>query len=184
MKIIGVNTSPRENSNTSIAVKTALEASEAKGAQTEYFDLSKMNITDCQGDSYCKSHDGKCAIDDDMQKIYKAIEESDAVILGAPIYFGDVNATAKTFIDRLYAYFMFPFTETYGNKKASLIVSQGAPDAEAFTSTMDLQTGGLEALGFEIVDKVAVVDNNVPGAINDKQDQLDLAKSVGEKLVE
>ena len=91
MKIIGINTSPREGSNVRIALENALEASKAKGAETEIFDINKMNITACQGDNYCKSHEGKCAVDDDMQKIYKAIEEADGVILATPVYFFDVS---------------------------------------------------------------------------------------------
>ena len=34
MKIIGINTSPREGSNVRIALENALEASKAKGAET------------------------------------------------------------------------------------------------------------------------------------------------------
>jgi multimeric flavodoxin WrbA len=78
MKIIGINTSPRENSNVRIALVKALEAAEAKGAETEIFDTNKMNIGACQADNYCKAHDGKCPVDDDMQKIYRAAAPSTA----------------------------------------------------------------------------------------------------------
>ena len=131
-----------------------------------------MNITACQGDNYCKSHEGKCAVDDDMQKIYKAIEEADGVILATPVYFFDVNAQAKLFIDRLYSYFQFPFVETYGTKKFAMIVSQGMEDPELFKGTLNKQ--GL----------TVVPDNNIPGVIKDKENQLAQVKAVGEKIVE
>ena len=184
MKIIGINTSPREGSNVRIALENALEASKAKGAETEIFDIIKMNITACQGDNYCKSHEGKCAVDDDMQKIYKAIEEADGVILATPVYFFDVNAQAKLFIDRLYSYFQFPFVETYGTKKFAMIVSQGMEDPELFKGTLNKQVEAFGFLGFDVQGLTVVPDNNIPGAIKDKENQLAQVKAVGEKIVE
>ena len=184
MKIIGINASPREGSNAKIALEAALNASKDKGAQTEIFDINKMNITSCQGDNYCKEHDGKCAVDDDMQQIYKAIEEADGIILSLPVYFFDVNAQAKLFIDRLYSYFQFPFVETYGTKKFAMIATQGTPDPEAFKATLNTQVEAFGFLGFETLGLEVLVDNNIPGAIKDKKDQLAKAKAIGEKIVE
>lgn len=183
MKIIGLNTSPRENSNCEIALKKALEAAESKGAETELINTNKLNITACQADNYCKEHEGKCAIDDDMTQIYKAIEEADGVILSAPVYFFDVNAQAKLFIDRLYSYFMFPFAETYGKKNFSMIASQGTPDDGAFKQTIELQANAFGFLGFEVKDVVILTDNNVPGAVAEKEDQIAKVVELGENLV-
>jgi len=183
MKIIGLNTSPRENSNARKALETALEAAQANGAETEIFDTNKMNIGGCQADNFCKAHEGKCPVDDDMQKIYRAIEEADGVILAAPVYFFDVCAQAKLIIDRMYAYFQFPFTETYGNKKFSLIVTQGTPDKDAFKDVIQTQANAFGFLGFEVKDVEVLVDNNIPGAIESKEDQLEAAKKVGENIV-
>ncbi|MBR3212929.1 MAG: flavodoxin family protein [Methanosphaera sp.] len=182
MKIIGINTSPRENGNARIALVKALEAAEAKGAETEIFDTNKMNIGACQADNYCKAHEGKCPVDDDMQKIYRAIEEADGVILASPVYFFDVCAQAKLVIDRMYAYFQSPFVETYGQKKFSLIATQGTPDADAFKDVIQVQANAFGFLGFEVCDVAILTDNNVPGAIESKDDQIDLAKKVGENI--
>ncbi|RAP46374.1 MAG: multimeric flavodoxin [Methanosphaera sp. rholeuAM74] len=184
MKIVGINTSPRDNSNARIALQKALETAETKGAEITLFDSNKMNITACQGDNYCKAHEGKCAIDDDMTQIYKAIEECDALIFAIPVYFFDVNAQMKLVLDRLYSYFQFPFVETYGKKKVSFIITQGTPDPDAFRQTLEVQFKAFEFLGFELADLVVLVDNNVPGVIEGKEDQLELAANVGANLVE
>ena len=183
MKVIGINTSPRENGNARIALVKALEAAEAKGAETEIFDTNKMNIGGCQADNYCKAHEGKCPVDDDMQKIYRAIEEADAIIMASPIYFFDVCAQAKLVIDRMYAYFQSPFVEKFGNKKFSLITTQGMADKNAFQDTIALQANAFGFLGFDVVDVAILTDNNVPGAIESKDDQLELVKNVGENIV-
>lgn len=183
MKIIGINTSPRDNSNARIALVKALEAAESKGAETEIFDTNIMEINACQADNYCKAHDGKCPVDDDMQTIYAAIEEADGVILATPVYFFDVSAQTKLIIDRMYSYFQFAFTETYGKKRFSLIATQGQPDENAFKDTLNLQASAFEFLGFDVVDVGIFADNNVPGAIESKEDQLELAEKIGENIV-
>ena len=80
MKVLGINTSPRELSNVKIALEAALDAASAKGAETEIVDVNKLTITPCQGDNYCKEHDSECALNDDMQDIYQKIEEADGII--------------------------------------------------------------------------------------------------------
>lgn len=184
MKIVGINTSPREVSNAKIALEKALDTAKVEGADVELIDSNPLNISTCQGDNYCKAHEGKCAIDDDMTKIYKAIEEADGIIFSIPVYFFDVNAQMKLIIDRLYSYFQFPFAETYGTKKVSFIITQGTPDPEAFKTALETQFGAFKFLGFELGDLVVLTDNNVPGAINEKEDQLEQASNVGKNIVQ
>lgn len=183
MKILGINTSPREVSNTKIALETALDAAKAEGADVELIDSNKLNITACQGDNYCKAHEGKCAIDDDMQQIYKSIEEADGIIFAFPVYFFDVNSQMKLIIDRLYSYFQSSYSELFANKKVSFIVSQGTPDPDAFKATLDIQFGAFKFLGFQLGDLVVLGDNNIPGAIKDKEDQLAQAADVGKNIL-
>lgn len=59
MKIVGINASPREESNTRMALQTALEEAERKGADVQIFDTNKMKITPCQGYNACKANGGK-----------------------------------------------------------------------------------------------------------------------------
>ncbi|MBQ6220928.1 MAG: flavodoxin family protein [Methanosphaera sp.] len=184
MKIVGINTSPRDVSNCKIALEKALESAASEGAETELINSNKLNIAACQGDNYCKAHEGKCAIDDDMTQIYKAIEEADGIIFAIPVYFFDVNAQMKLIIDRLYSYFQFPFAETYGTKKVSFIVSQGTPDPEAFKAALEIQFGAFKFLGFELGDLVVLTDNNVPAAINEKEDQIAQVVEVGKNIVQ
>lgn len=184
MKILGINASPREVSNVRIALEAALDAACAKGAESEIVDVNKLTITPCQGDNYCKEHDSECALNDDMQDIYQKIEEADAIILASPIYFCDVNAQSKLVIDRLYSYFMNPkYSELFSNKKVSIIATHGAAPFEAFESSLNTQMAAFEVLGFKTGDIINLEDNNVPGAINDKDEQLQKARELGENLI-
>lgn len=183
MKVVGINTSPREVSNCKIALEKALEAAEAEGAEIQLIDSNKLNISACQGDNYCKAHEGKCAIDDDMTQIYQAIKEADGIIFSIPVYFFDINAQMKLIIDRLYSYFQSSYMEKFASKKVSFILSQGTPDPEAFKAGLEIQFNAFKFLGFQTVDLVVLTDNNVPGAINEKEDQLAQAAEVGKNIL-
>ena len=182
MIIIGIASSPRgEASNSTIALKTALDAAEAKGAEVEIFNIAEMEISDCHGDNYCKAHGDECAIKDGMDPIYEAIKECDALVLASPIYFFDLTARTRAFIDRLYAFYMTPFTENYGARKFSLITTQGMPDESAFKAAMDLAAQAFATIGFEVVDVEAFGDGNQPNSLTDEQ--VEKAKKIGENLL-
>lgn len=184
MKVLGINTSPRKESNVRIALETALKALEAKDVECEIVDVNAMVISPCQGDNYCKEHESQCALNDDMVDIYEKIEEADGIILASPIYFCDVNAQAKLVIDRLYSYFMNPkYSELFSTKKVSIIATHGAAPLEAFEGSLNTQMAAFEVLGFKTGDIINLDDNNVPGAIKDKEEQLQKAREIGENLI-
>lgn len=109
MKVIAVNGSPRKEWNTAMLLESALEGAELRGAETELIHLYDLDYKGCKSCFSCKTIGsksyGKCAVDDDLINIFKEIEESDALILGSPIYFGTVSGEMRSFMERL----MFPY---------------------------------------------------------------------------
>ncbi|HEY3419227.1 MAG TPA: flavodoxin family protein [Methanomassiliicoccales archaeon] len=101
MKIIGISGSPRVDGNTEVLVKEALEGARQKGAQIEFVALSGRKIQGCLACTEC-GRNGKCIIDDEMQDIYPRMMAADGVIIGTPIYFGQMSSQTKAFIDRTY----------------------------------------------------------------------------------
>lgn len=99
VKIIGIIGSPRKNSNTEILVKKALKAAEDAGAQTEIINLGTAEIEPCIACDICKST-GECAIYDDMRGIIGKLQEAHGIIMGSPVYFGNVSSHMKMFMDR------------------------------------------------------------------------------------
>lgn len=102
IKVLGICGSPRQKGNTSLMVKRALEsAGKVKGVQTEFLELSRMKIQHCIGCEACRQKKSLCvAIKDDMKIVYPRLIECDALILGSPVYFGDVTALTKALMDR------------------------------------------------------------------------------------
>ena len=103
MKLVGVVGSPRKG-NTEWMVSKVLEAAEMAGAETELIALREKNIKMCDGCLTCeaggKQREGICRITDDMQAIYQKLVDTDALILGTPVYFELLSGLLKNFIDR------------------------------------------------------------------------------------
>lgn len=99
VKVIGIVGSPRLEGNTKFLVEKALKAAEEEGAETELIHLAKYDINPCKSCMTCRK-EGRCSIDDDMGKILDKIRESQGIIIGSPVYFGDISAQTKIFMDR------------------------------------------------------------------------------------
>ena len=99
MRIAAILGSMREKGNTEILLDVALDEAEQNGATVSKLALREMTIGPCDGCSACFKT-GECVIKDDMEKIYPKLISCDALILGSPVYFGDVTGLTKAFIDR------------------------------------------------------------------------------------
>jgi len=99
VKIIGLTGSPRKDSNTEIYVNKALESAENAGAKTEIINLGSAEIEPCIACDICKST-GECAIYDDMREITGKLIDAQGIIIGSPVYFGNVSSQMKIFMDR------------------------------------------------------------------------------------
>jgi multimeric flavodoxin WrbA len=101
MRVLGISGSPRENGNTDIMIKEALEGARLAGATVEFVGLSGKCIEGCRACPQC-GEGGKCCINDDMQALYPMLTAADAIIFGSPIYFGMITAQTKALLDRTY----------------------------------------------------------------------------------
>lgn len=99
VKIIGINGSPRNEGNTSYLVERALETAKNMGAEIEIIHLGKKKIEPCNACDICKST-GECPKDDDINEILLKLQNADGLIIGSPVYFGNVSSQLKILIDR------------------------------------------------------------------------------------
>jgi len=99
MNVLGINGSPRIGGNTDIVLDKALEGAKTTGAKTDKIILNTLRFSPCQE---CENmpDDGNCIVKDDMQPLYKKVDQADVVILASPIFFGSLSAQTKMMIDR------------------------------------------------------------------------------------
>ena len=101
-QILIINGSPRKSKNCSKIINNIVEKFQINNIEYEVLDIYKMNIDYCTACDYC-CKTGKCRIKDDMTPIYKDIRECDTIAIISPVYWWQVSAQAKLFIDRLYS---------------------------------------------------------------------------------
>lgn len=109
MKVIAVNGSPRRKWNTATLLEKAIEGAASIGAETNLIHLYEHYFKGCLSCFACKKKGGKnyggCVVQDDLTPVYNEIRSARVLILGSPIYFGDVTGEMRSFLERL----LFPY---------------------------------------------------------------------------
>jgi len=182
MKIIGFNASPRKSGNTAWTINKILEGAKEQGAETEAFHAGELNIKPCNGCLGCVES-GNCVIKDDMP--YDALRQAYALILGAPVYMGQMTAQTKVFIDRLFAHitprFSPRFKEEHAGKKLVLVWTQGNPNSEMFKEHFDYTKKMFQMLEFD-VKSMQIVAGTRNSPANEREDLPPVLKEIGASL--
>ncbi len=105
MKVIAINGSPRKTWNTATLLEKALDGAKSVGADTELIHLYALNFKGCTSCFACKLKNGKyighCAMKDDLSSVLEKILECDVLLLGSPIYLGNITGEMHSFLERL-----------------------------------------------------------------------------------
>ena len=147
MKAIGINGSPRKSWNTAILLEKALEGAAANGVHTELIHLYDLNYKGCISCFNCKLRGGKsyghCHVNDELKPVLQKIEEADVLILGSPIYFGNVSGEMRSFLERLmFQYLTYDISHSSLRKKVT---------PTGFIYTMNVPENRLEELNYKHV---------------------------------
>ncbi|MCF8106855.1 MAG: NAD(P)H-dependent oxidoreductase [Desulfohalobiaceae bacterium] len=101
--IIAVNGSPHVGfGNTALMLEMLRPSIEAAAMAFEVINLADKEISYCIGCGLCLEK-GRCWINDDQASIVRQLLQADGVILASPVYFHQVTAQMKTFLDRCLA---------------------------------------------------------------------------------
>ncbi|VBB08820.1 nadph-dependent fmn reductase [Lucifera butyrica] len=154
MYILAINGSPRKNWNTATLLNKALEGAASQGAATELIHLYDLNFKGCISCFSCKLKGGrsygKCAYKDDLSPVLEKIERADAVILGSPIYLGNVTGEMRSLMERM-AFQYLVYDETHSSlvpKKKTI----------GFIYTMNIKEEMLRDWGY---DRVFLANENI-----------------------
>ena len=150
-KIIAINGSPRSGWNTDILIREAAAGAASTGAEVEVIDLYKLEkFTGCVSCFGCKTegHLGQCVCHDGLHEVLEKIRRADGLILGSPVYLGDISAGLRALYERLVFQYITYKTEvrSYNERKISvvLIVTSNVP-AEYDAELLGRYKGTLEA---------------------------------------
>jgi multimeric flavodoxin WrbA len=154
MKVMAFNASPRKKWNTATLIEKAIEGAASQGAATSLIHLYDLDFKGCISCFACKKKGGRsygtCAVQDDLTPIYAEIKEAGAIILGSPIYFGDVTGEMRSFMERLlFPYIVYahnPQTLFPGKIRTAWIYTMNVPEETARQSGYDRLFGSNESL--------------------------------------
>ena len=150
-KIIAINGSPRSGWNTDILVREAAAGAASAGAEVEVIDLYRLEkFTGCVSCFGCKTeaHLGKCICRDGLAEVLEKIRQADGLILGSPVYLGDISAGLRALYERLIFQYITYKTEvrSYNERRIPvvLIVTSNVP-SEYDNELLKRYKGTLEA---------------------------------------
>jgi len=99
--VLCVYGSPRKGGNTEILVKYVADKFKSRGANVDLVRLCDLEIKPCISCRKCVNNRGTCFIDDDMTKtVIPKLLLADGLVVASPVYFNNVSACVKIFIDR------------------------------------------------------------------------------------
>lgn len=104
MKVLLINGSPRQNGNTAIALAEVAKQLTQEGIESEIVWIGNKPIRGCIACGQCKIKEiGRCVFDDDIcNKISEKFEDSNALIVGSPVYYGQPNGALLSIIQRAF----------------------------------------------------------------------------------
>ena len=179
MKIVAIVGSPRLKGNTSYLVDQALLEATRLGAETEKIVLSQYQLNPCLGHDDCASYES-CLQKDDAVWILDRFRQADGVILATPVYYYNVSAQMKAFIDR--NYFIYKHDLKYNARAVGIIVVGEQIGIEDTVHTL-----------MQFTDELSVEDNRIftvcgyATRMGDVQNNLKLveeARKLGRQMAE
>ena len=102
MKVLLINGSPRQKGNTSIALAEIAKTLSEEGIDSEIVWIGNKPIAGCIACFSC-TKTGKCIHSNDkVNEIIERLDEFDAIIVGAPVYYAGPAGQITAFLDRLF----------------------------------------------------------------------------------
>lgn len=153
MKVVTLLGSPRSGKNSATIANRFTETAAGLGAETQTYELNRLAYRGCQGCYACKKTADRCVLQDDLTEVLAAVREANVVVLASPVYYGDVTAQLKGFIDRCYSYLRpdyltNPQPSRLSPKKLVMVLTQGHPDEGLFADIYPRYDFFMKWMGF------------------------------------
>lgn len=149
-----------------------LEELSNAGFETEFVYLQEKNIKYCYGCGNCL-REGDCILEDDMNELKEKIKNAKVLVLASPVYFLNVSAQMKCFIDRMLAFGHRPSLNGYGG---SIVTYAGVGEPKVVAEYLNrvLKSWGIYPIGYAIGFGV------MPGDV--REEDVEKAKVLGKQI--
>lgn len=104
MKVLLINGSARRKGNTFLALTEISCQLTKEGVESEIVQIGAKPVRGCIACGKCKvNQNNRCIFDDDVcNQISAKMQDCDALVIGAPVYYGQPNGTALALMQRMF----------------------------------------------------------------------------------
>ena len=156
MNVLFITGSARSNGITAKLCDTVADA--MPDANVTVMRAHELDIKHCTGCSSCAAS-GKCAINDDMGRIYSTADNADIIVLATPVYFSGPSSIMKQIIDRFQCVWAAGKGKKRKGKSVALIVAGGDP-VPVFQNTISIAKAFASTVGAEWAGELKVSDTD------------------------
>ena len=163
MHLLIINGSPRKKGLISQMLRIFHEQAIATGIEVTEVYANDLQIKPCMGCMACRSKRHCVLPEDDAQRVLALIQQADAIVIGAPCYWGNIPGQLKLLFDRI-VYGMMRDTPRFPEplmKGKRLVCISTSTTPFPFNILMNQSHGAIRALreigrfsGWKIVDTI------------------------------
>lgn len=163
MHLLIINGSPRKKGLISQLLRVFHEQAIATGIEVTEVYANDLQIKPCMGCMACRSKRHCVLPEDDAQRVLALIQQADAIVIGAPCYWGNIPGQLKLLFDRI-VYGMMRDTPRFPEplmKGKRLVCISTSTTPFPFNILMNQSHGAIRALreigrfsGWKIVDTI------------------------------
>jgi len=189
MHVVCLKGSPRTGGNSSALADALCARAREKGADVRSWNLNELQYRGCQACYKCKTELETCALEDDLTHVLNAVQVCDVLVLATPVYFGDVCAQMKAFIDRTFSFLKpdFQSEDQPGRlepgKRLVFIQAQANPDRNEFGDIYPRYSTFLMYEGFRESEILRACGYQGPGEAARDEDLLQHVEELAEKML-
>jgi len=189
-RITGIAASPRKNGNSDVLLNNIVNGARQNNVLAEKINLRDYQFQPCIGCEKCRKDKICTALNDGMQLLYPKIIQSQGLILVSPTHNYNITAWMKAFIDRLYCFYDFDnqcprgwSSRLAGQSRKAVIAAVCEQETKKDMGfTLEAMRLPLTALGYEIIDELAVFKIFKRGGVKKEKEILTKAVKLGEDL--
>lgn len=188
-KIVALLGSPRANGNSSAIAGRFMKSAKKYGGKTKTYSLNKLKFRGCQACMMCKKKLDRCALKDDLEPVLDDIRDADVLVLATPVYFADITAQMKMFIDRTFSYYVPDFlnkpvpSRLSPGKQLVFIQTQAQPEENFFNDIYPKYEFFFQFLGFKDNHLIRVTGVNEEGDAVKQESIMNQAEDLATKII-
>ncbi len=164
------------------------EAAQA-GWEVQDVRLNDLTYKGCQACNRCKTKLARCVLQDDLAEVLEWTREADLLVLAAPVYYGDVSAQLKGFIDRTFSFLQPEYykrpdpSRLEPGKKLLFILSQGNGSPYAFDDIFPRYARFFKVYGYDDIRLVRAVGVYGPKDVTGKENLAEEVRDAARALL-